>query len=101
MNIYTHTHKHRPVWKLIKTKKKKKKRLSTFEIGAAGMENSMVVPQKTKKRVAIWSWNPTPGHRSRQNYNSKRYMHRNVHSSTIYNSQDMETALNVYQQMNG
>ena len=28
---------------------------------------------------------------SRQNYNSKRYMHPCVHSSTIYNSQDMET----------
>ena len=28
---------------------------------------------------------------SRQNYNSKRYMNFRVHSSTIYNSQDMET----------
>ena len=26
----------------------------------------------------------------RENYNSKRYMHPNVHNSTIYNSQDME-----------
>ena len=26
----------------------------------------------------------------RENSNSKRYMHTNVHSSTIYNSQDME-----------
>ena len=26
-----------------------------------------------------------------ENSNSKRYMHPNVHSSTIYNSQDMET----------
>ena len=25
-----------------------------------------------------------------ENSNSKRYMHPNVHSSTIYNSQDME-----------
>ena len=33
---------------------------------------------------------PTPGHTSRQNYNSKRYMHPNVHSNTIHNSQDME-----------
>ena len=34
----------------------------------------------------------TPGHISRKNENSnlKRYMHRNVHSSTLYNSQDME-----------
>ena len=28
---------------------------------------------------------------SRENYNSKRYMHPNVDCSTIYNSQDMET----------
>ena len=26
----------------------------------------------------------------RENYNSKRYMHPNVHNSTIYNSQDLE-----------
>ena len=33
-----------------------------------------------------------PGHISRkdENYNSERYMYPNVHSSTIYNSQDME-----------
>ena len=29
-------------------------------------------------------------HISRENSNSKRYMHLSVHSSTIYNSQDME-----------
>ena len=33
----------------------------------------------------------TPGLISRENHNSKRYMHPNVHCSTIYNSQDMET----------
>ena len=43
--------------------------------------------------------NPTPGHIPRQNCNSKRYMHPHVHSSTIYNSQDMETS--VHQQING
>ena len=26
----------------------------------------------------------------KENTNSKRYMHRNIHTSTIYNSQDME-----------
>ena len=48
--------------------------------------------QKTKNRVAIWSFNPTPGHRSGKDKNSnlKRYMHPNVHSRTIYNSQDMK-----------
>ena len=31
--------------------------------------------QKTKNRITIWSSEPTPGHISRQNYNSKKYMH--------------------------
>ena len=35
--------------------------------------------------------NPTTGHISRENHNSKRCMHPNVHCSTIYNSQVMET----------
>ena len=39
----------------------------------------------------IQSSNPTPGHISRENHNSKRYMNPNIHCSTIYNSQDMET----------
>ena len=34
--------------------------------------------------------NPTPEDTSRENSNLKRYMHSNVHSSTIYNSQDTE-----------
>ena len=37
--------------------------------------------------------NPTPGHMSTENNNSKRYMHCNAHCTaqcTIYNSQDME-----------
>ena len=36
---------------------------------------------KTKNRATIWSSNLT----------SKRHMYPNFHSSTIYNSQDMET----------
>ena len=36
-------------------------------------------------------YHPTPGHISRQNYNSKRYVHPYVHGSTIHNGQDMET----------
>ena len=62
-----------------------------MQIGAATMENSKVYLKKTKNRVAIWSSNPTPGHTPGQNHNLKRYMHPYVHSSTIYNSQDMET----------
>ena len=45
---------------------------------------------KTKNRTTIWPSNPTPGHIPRENHNSERHMHPNVHCSTIYNSQDME-----------
>ena len=41
--------------------------------------------------TATWSSNPTPRHISWENYTSKRYMHPCVQSSTIYNSQDLET----------
>ena len=54
------------------------------------LENSMEPSQKTKNGTTIWHSNPTPGHISGENYNSKRYMHPNVHCRTIYNSQDME-----------
>ena len=37
--------------------------------------------------------NLTLGCISRENCNLKRYMHLNVHSSTIYNGQDMETSI--------
>ena len=59
-------------------------------IGSATMENSMEISLKTNIRVTMWSYNPTPGHISGENYNSKRCMHPNVHSSTIYNSQGTE-----------
>ena len=64
--------------------------LGGMYIGAATVENSMELPQKTKNRVAIWFSNPTPGHISGENSNSKRYIHSYVHSSTVYNSQNME-----------
>ena len=34
--------------------------------------------------------NPTPGHISREKYDPKKYIHPNVHHSTVYNNQDME-----------
>ena len=37
------------------------------------------------------SSNPTSGTISKQNYNSKRYMHLHVHCSSIHNSQEMKT----------
>ena len=46
---------------------------------------------KKLNTVTIWSGNPTLRHISRENSNLKRYMHPNVHSSTIYNIQDIET----------
>lgn len=44
--------------------------------------------KKTKYITAILSSNPTLGHISRKCRHSNRYMHRNVHCGTIYNSQD-------------
>ena len=41
-------------------------------------------------RITIWPSNPTTGHVSRENHSSKN-MHPNVHCSTVYNSQDMES----------
>ena len=46
--------------------------------------------KKTKNRATIWSTNSILGYVSGENYNSKRYMHPNVHRSTIYNRQDKE-----------
>ena len=45
---------------------------------------------KTKNRATIWSSNPTSGHISRENHNSKNYMNPNVPCSTICNIQDTE-----------
>ena len=49
--------------------------------------------KETKNRATIQSSNPAPEHISRkdENSSSKRYMHPNVHCSTIYNSQVMKT----------
>ena len=72
-----------------------------MQIDEATMKNSMEAPQKTKIRVVIWSCSPTPGRKSEENYNLKRYIPLNVHNSTIYNSQDMEaTYISISRQMN-
>ena len=42
--------------------------------------------QKTKDRVTLWSCSPAFGHISRENHNSKRYIHPCVHCSNIHNS---------------
>jgi len=63
-----------------------------IEIGTTAMENSLKFPVKTKNRVTIRDSNPTPEQISEKdkNSNSKRYIHPNVHSSTVHNNQDME-----------
>jgi len=53
-------------------------------------ESSKKKKKKKKKGTTKRSRNPTLGHLCRENHNSKRHMHPNVQSSTIYNGQDME-----------
>ena len=48
-------------------------------------------PLKTKRIATTWTSNPTPRHISRENQVSKVYTCSNVHCSTVYNSQPMET----------
>ena len=62
----------------------------------------MEVPQKVKNRTTIGSSNSNPGYLSGKNENTnlRRYLHPNVHSSTIYNSHDMEaTQVPINRQM--
>ena len=63
-------------------------------IEAATMKNSMEIPQNLKTELPYYTAIP-PEYISgkTENYNLKRYMHYNVHSSTIYKSQVMETIL--------
>lgn len=62
--------------------------LMGMQIGTVTVENGLEVPYKSKHRTTISPGNPTPGHRSGENYNSKRYMHPSVHCSVIYSSQN-------------
>ena len=45
---------------------------------------------KNRNRHTIWSRNSTSGHVSGENHNLKKYLHPNIHCSTIYKSQDMD-----------
>ena len=62
------------------------------EISTTMMGNSVEIPKKPKNRVTIRSNNLTPGHRSKENSNSKAGTHPYVHSSTIHNSEVMDAA---------
>ena len=63
-----------------------------MQTGAATLENSMEVPQKIKNITTLQPSNCTTRYLSKRYKNavSKRHMHPNVYSSTIYNSQIME-----------
>ena len=52
-----------------------------MQAGAVTMENFLAVAQKSKRGLAVWSSNTTPGHISGRSHNSKKYMHPCVHSS--------------------
>ena len=52
---------------------------------------SVTVDWRFYVRTAIWPSNPTPGNIHRGNQIWKRQVHPNIHRSTVYNSQDMET----------
>ena len=65
-----------------------------MQAGAATLENSMEVPQKTKNRTTLRPSNYTTRHLS-TGYRcavSKGHMHPHVYSSTINNSPSMERA---------
>ena len=66
--------------------------LVAMQAGAATLENSMEVPQKTKNRTTLRPSNGTTRHLSAgyRDAVSKGHMHLNVYSSTINNSQSME-----------
>ena len=61
-------------------------------IGSVTMQYNMEVPQKLKNRTTMWSSISTPGYTSEGNKNSslKIYVHPNVQSCIIYNSQYTE-----------
>ena len=63
-----------------------------MQAGAATLENSMEIPQKTKNRPTLQPSNYAIRHLSK-GYRcavSKGHMHPHVYSSTVNNSQNME-----------
>ena len=63
-----------------------------MSIGAATVESSMEVPQKTKNRNTIWLSNSTSGNLPEENKipDSKRYIHPYVYCCITYNSRDTD-----------
>ena len=67
------------------------KLLVVMQTCTAKVENNVEIPLKSINGTAIWPSNPTAGHTHWGHQNWKRYVYPNVHHSTVYNSQDMET----------
>ena len=65
-----------------------------MQTGVATVENCMEFPQKTKNGTAFWPSNSSAGSIPWEywNTNSKETMNPCVHSSIIYNSEDLEAA---------
>lgn len=57
---------------------------------------NLMVPQRVKHRITIWSCNFTPVHRPERNENklSNKYMYMHVHSSTMHNSPKSSMSIN-------
>ena len=69
-----------------------------MQTGVATVENSMEFPQKTKNGTAFWPGNSTAGIMTKESWNttSKKPVHSNFHSSTIYNSQVMSMPISKW-----
>ena len=65
-----------------------------MQTGAAIVDNGMEIPQEVEKITTLGASNCTTRYLPKEykNTNSKGYMHLDVYSSIIYNSQIMETA---------
>ena len=65
-----------------------------MKTGTATLENSMELPQKVKNRATLRSSNYSTRYLPKEykNSNLKGYMHPNVYSSNVHNSQTMERA---------
>ena len=58
-----------------------------MQMGSTTMENNMEVPQK-KQKIEL-AYDPSiPSWAYVENHIKKKYLHPNIHCSTIYNSQD-------------
>ena len=50
------------------------------------MEDSRKIPLKTRNKITVWCNNPTTGHITWENHDSKRHVYPSIHCSTIYSA---------------